>query len=429
VLSIVLNSPPRKTSLTILTFGLFAAAIVLVSRWMQPKPAALKPPPPPQTNAIPFLDVPPGSLDTFFASLRRTEAKEPGAVTRILHYGDSPTTADSITADVRRLLQTRFGDAGHGFVLIAKPWAWYGHRGIKLAGSGWRIQPASQARAKDGIHGIGGVSFTGETGASSSVTLPDDKYSRVIVYYLAQPEGGDFTVSGAPEEGDEEKIEDVQTAGESGKKPAFAEIQLPPGTRTVSLRVTSGSVRLFGYRFDKEQPGVQYNSLGINGAQVQMILRAFETTQWTENLRHEDPALVVLNYGTNESIYPRYVDEEYPDELRRVIAAIRTAVPHASLLLMGPMDRGVANAGGEVSTAPTLESLIAVQKRVAAETGCAFFNTFEAMGGAGTMARWYASRPQLVSADYTHPMPAGAAIVGELFEKALLQAYEQVPQQ
>lgn len=429
----MLNSLPRKTSLTILTFGLLAAAIVLESRWAaRPKPVAVKPAPPPLKTAVPFLDVPDGSLDTFFASLRRTEAKEPGAITRILHYGDSPTTADSITADVRRLLQARFGDAGHGFVLIAKPWAWYGHRGIKLSSSGWQIQPASQARAKDGIHGLGGVSFTGETGSISSVTLPDEKYSRVTVYYLEQPDGGSFTISGASDEGrgegEDEKIEEVQTTGEE-KHPAFAEIRLPPGTRTVSLRVTSRSVRLFGYRFDKDQPGVQYNSLGINGAQVQMVLRAFETTQWTDNLRHENPALVVLNYGTNESIYPRYVEQEYPEELRRVIGTVRKALPNASLLLMGPMDRGVSNAGGEVSTPPALEDLIAVQKRVAAETGCAFFNTFEAMGGAGTMARWYASRPQLVSADYMHPMPAGAAIVGELFEKALMEAYEQVPRQ
>ncbi len=47
-------------------------------------------------------------LDHFYASL--LEAR----VTRVLHYGDSPTTADLITADARALLQKQFGDAGHG---------------------------------------------------------------------------------------------------------------------------------------------------------------------------------------------------------------------------------------------------------------------------------------------------------------------------
>ena len=110
-----------------------------------------------------------------------------GKVTRILHYGDSPTTADSITSDIRRLLQKRFGDAGHGFLLIAKPWAWYGHDGIRLDANGWEIQPASQKRAPDGIHGLGGVSFIGSEGATSRVGLPDDQSTGAVVYYLAQP--------------------------------------------------------------------------------------------------------------------------------------------------------------------------------------------------------------------------------------------------
>jgi lysophospholipase L1-like esterase len=368
--------------------------------------------PPPAT-----LAVPPGSLDTFFKALRRTEAKKPGAVTRILHYGDSPTTADSITADVRRLFQERFGDAGHGFLLIAKPWAWYGHNGVTLDDHGWQIEPASQARAADGFHGLGGVSFRGEAGAVSQVRLPDSRHTRAVVYYVAQPDGGTFTVSAGGA-----VISETSTAAEV-KRPAFAEFALPPGTRSIELRVARGKVRLFGYRFDKDQAGVQYSSLGINGAQVQMMARYFEASQWTVALQHEDPDLVVLNYGTNESVFPAYIEKQYPDELRTVIKRIREALPHASLLVMSPMDRGVRE-GGEIVTPPALEKLIAVQKEIAAETGCAFFNTFEAMGGAGTMALWYHSQPRLVSADFMHPLPQGAAKVGTLFEQALVQAYE-----
>ena len=102
---------------------------------------------------------------------------------------------------------------------------------------------------------------------------------------------------------------------------------------------------------------------------------------------------------------------------------IRAALPRTSLLLMGPMDRGTLT-GGDIVTPDSLEKLIDVQKHVAAETGCAFFNTFHAMGGAGTMGRWYHAQPRLVSADFMHPLPAGAATVGALFEGALMQSYE-----
>ena len=423
----MLNTLPRKTTLALATFAMISAFLphgirlpLLVSTFSLPLPC----PRLPQTTTIgakpaPLsqspLEIPAGSLDTFYASLRRIEAKQPGAITRVLHYGDSPTTADSITSDIRRLLQARFGDAGHGYLLIAKPWAWYGHNGIKLDGRGWTIEPANQGWARDGIHGLGGVSFKGEPGAASRVILPDDQYTRVIIYYLAQPGGGNFTISTR-----EAKIEQVHTAADE-MKPSFAELNLPPGTRAIQLAVTSGSVRLFGYRFDKDHTGVQYSSLGVNGAQVQMIVRHFDAGQWTLQLRHENPDLVVISYGTNESLYPAYVEKEYPRELRRVIATLREALPHASILLMGPMDRGT---GPDISTPPALHAIIEAQRKAAAETGCAFFNTFAAMGGEGTMNRWYHSQPRLVSADFLHPMPAGAAIVGSLFEKALMAAYE-----
>src|SRR5713226_9215632 len=117
------------------------------------------------------LNDPAHALDHFFEALQRTEFRQPGAITRIVHYGDSPTTADLITGDARKLLQVRFGDAGHGFILLAKPWAWYEHVGVSLSGSGWNIDPASQSQIKDGLYGLGGVSFQGDVGAYTEFVL------------------------------------------------------------------------------------------------------------------------------------------------------------------------------------------------------------------------------------------------------------------
>jgi lysophospholipase L1-like esterase len=68
---------------------------------------------------------------------------------------------------------------------------------------------------------------------------------------------------------------------------------------------------------------------------------------------------------------------------------------------------------------------VSIEQKVAADTGVAFFNTYQAMGGEGTMARWYTSEPRLVGADYIHPMPAGAKIVGELLYGALRDGYNE----
>ncbi len=111
--------------------------------------------------------------------------------------------------------------------------------------------------------------------------------------------------------------------------------------------------------------------------------------------------------------------------MKLAVKRIHAALPGASVLLMSPMDRGERKTGGEIDTVPVLPRLVNIESRVANETGAAFFNTFEAMGGPGTMGRWYAAEPRLVGADFIHPMPAGAKIVGELLYSALRDGYNQ----
>lgn len=361
---------------------------------------------------------PDGAMKSFYEALRRTESGL--GTTRVLHYGDSPVTADSITADARSLFQRQFGDAGHGFILISKPWNWYQHRGMDVKGSGWRTEALSQSpRAKDNLHGLGGVNFQGSAGASSRIRLADGAHTRVEVLYLKQPGGGEFRL-----EAQGQTLLTVQS-GADEKDSGFAAAELPPGTTEIKLTVTKGTVRIFGMMFEKEHSGVIYSSLGLNGASTQSLLRYLDTAHWTEQLRRQKPDLIVLNYGTNESVFPKYVETLYPAELKQILLRIKAASPSSSILVMAPMDRGERASSGAIVTPAIMPKIVEVQRQVAAETGCAFFNTFEAMGGAGTMAKWYVAKPRLVNADYIHPLPGGAAIVGGLLNDAMVQGYKR----
>src|SRR5579859_7015049 len=168
------------------------------------------------------LSDPARSLDHFFEALYRTETRQPGAVTRIVHYGDSPTTADLITGDARKLLQTRFGDAGHGFCLLAKPWAWYDHNGVSIQGSGWTIDPATQSKLRDGLYGLGGVSFRGDAGTHANFTLKDSERTALEVSYLRQPGGGIFQVSA-----ESRMLATVDTKARA-VEPGYTLIPIPP---------------------------------------------------------------------------------------------------------------------------------------------------------------------------------------------------------
>lgn len=363
------------------------------------------------------LQGPDGALDAFYASLLRTERGESPPVTRILHYGDSPTTADLITADVRSFMQRRFGDAGHGAYLPVRPWAWYNHRYLDSDSGGWQVFPATLKGEKDGAYGLAGVSLNGNPGAYSRVKLRKAGAQRLIVAYMGRPGGGALRMTA---DGEELGVLETEMPEQRAARESY---RLPPGTKELELKVVSGQVRLFWLSFETGTGGVIYESLGLNGVWAGVLAHFVNEAHWAEQLRQERPDLVILNYGTNESGFPKYVESTYDDDLRKLLRRVRRALPETSCLVMSPMDRGVRETGGQIGTVPALPRLVAVQAKVASEEGCAFYNTFEAMGGPGTMGRWYMAEPRLVSADFIHPMPAGGKIVASLFYDSLMKGY------
>ncbi len=392
-----------------------------------PRPGSLAPvedeaemrQPPDGGGGLELIEDDENSLDSFYADLLRTERNEPGAVTRIMHYGDSPTTADLITADLRDLLQERFGNAGHGLHLLAKPWAWYDHRGVEVRASGWRVAPVTQRGEVDGWYGVAGVSFSGGDGAWSRFTLRTARHTRMVVHYGGGDWGGEFVALAG-----EDEIARIDTVMDAPGAARTA-VALPPGTREVELRVKRGPVRLFAVSFEAPGPGVIYDSLGLNGASAATLIHFQNSGHWMAQLRAVRPSLVVLNYGTNESGFEKYVKSSYKEDVRKAIQRVRGALPGTSLLLMSPMDRGERDEDGEIGTVPALPKLVEIQRALAREEGCAFYNTFQAMGGAGTMGKWYTIEPRLVSADFIHPLPAGGRIVANLLERALMRGYNQ----
>jgi lysophospholipase L1-like esterase len=202
-------------------------------------------------------------------------------------------------------------------------------------------------------------------------------------------------------------------------------VELPPGTKIVSIRPTSGTVTLFGADFRRGANGLLYDSLGLNGATTSVVARVLQPTLWKQELEHAQPSLIVVNYGSNESSFGTFVHKQYAAELRLAIQRLRQVAPDASILVMSPMDRGERSGLDDIQTMSTIPEIVAIQRQVAAETHCAFFDTYNAMGGDGTMARWYAATPRLVTADLLHPTPQGASIVAGLFVEQLGLGYNR----
>ena len=217
-------------------------------------------------------------------------------------------------------------------------------------------------------------------------------------------------------------IGQIDTAADA-EAPGFATVKAAQPVTDLQIHVESGKVRLFGVASGKPGPGLLYDSLGMNGASITVLTRMFNREHWTAELRHREPNLIIINYGTNEADFAPYVNGPYEKDLREAVRRVQSAVPEASLMLMspsGPVNHRTGPRRNSRLCRPSLQSTPS-RKRVAEETGCAFFNTFEAMGGEGTMARWYLGPRRLVSADLIHPIPAGGRIVANAFVKELIR--------
>jgi lysophospholipase L1-like esterase len=132
---------------------------------------------------------------------------------------------------------------------------------------------------------------------------------------------------------------------------------------------------------------------------------------------------LVLGFGGNESGNDQLDMRKYAATLTQVIKLMRAGKPEMACLLFGPLDQGERNARGDIVTLHSLPGIVDVQRQVSKEQGCAFFDTYKAMGGEGSVGRWYHARPRLFSPDYRHATPAGYSIIGNLYYQALLKAF------
>ncbi len=378
-----------------------------------PKIDAAEPP-------LPFADPSGKALDAFYRALGATARKEPHALTRIAHFGDSIVVSDLVSGTLRRKLQTEFGDAGHGFMLIANAWPAYFHNDVtRYATAGWSVSRIVGPYAADGLYGLGGVSFKAEknTLARFGTAKSGDfgrNVARFTLDYLQDPSGGTLQVSidGAVRD-------TVDTRGPE-KKAAYYTAVVPDGAHELEILTKSGVSRAFGVVLERDEPGVVLDALGVQGARIRFLDKQ-DDAHWAEQLSWRKPNLLIYEFGANESgdgfLYPMV---DYHRTMKDVLVQGQRALPGSSCLVIGAMDRA-AKVGDEVVSMRVISAIVEEQRKAAAEVGCAFFDTYAAMGGPRSMPTWV--RRGLGQADMTHPTAIGSEVIGNWIFRALMQGY------
>jgi lysophospholipase L1-like esterase len=327
----------------------------------------------------------------------------------ILQYGDSHTASDDWANQLREEFQAKFGSGGPGYTLPGHPFLGYRRFDSRGANSrGWYTGGTIVSK-DDGLDGLGGVSLTARS-RGQTVTLSVE-CQQLELHYLRQPGGGqmEFSVDGSP-------VATIDTDGDLG--PVIYQYTPAAGPHEYTLRTLSAApVRLFGWVAENHS-GVTYETLGINGAQANRILD-WDRSILGPELTSRDPALVVLAYGTNEALSAKWTAEDYRASLTEIIHRLRAALPLASILLVGPPDCE-RRMRSHLVAFPHLDQVIEIQRAVAVENGCAFWDWRAAMGGPGSVRQWV--QAGLGQGDYTHLTAAGYRMTGSaLFDELITQ--------
>lgn len=389
------------------------------------RPAAGNTPPAETSGAL--LDPGHRALGRFFDQLAALQKGHAGTV-RIAHWGDSHVAADVLTGTARKVLQRRFGDAGPGFVLVGKPWRSYYHFKVKTGTDArWRVERTygrySRRRPapRDDWQGLAGVTVSAAEPRTAWVSLRGRGELRSAdIYLLRQPDGGRLTVrAGRKKGGKTNKIKVLSTKGE--RRAEVHTVALPAGTRHLELSTSRGEVRLFGVDLRSGGSGIVYHTFGINGARAKSVLRWNETLM-AEQVARLDPQLWVVAYGTNEVDIRTLTREAFSADFSALLSRLKRAAPGASCLVVGPPDQKRRRRGKGLVTPDNLGFIIEEQRRLALDSGCAFWDQRKAMGGPGSVDRWV--RDDLARRDRIHLTADGYRKLGKALADDLVAAME-----
>jgi hypothetical protein len=356
------------------------------------------------------------ALTPFFESLDALSTDRATSPAVISAFGNSLIAGDRIVDVVREELGGTFGDGGRG-VLFVDRLAEYGPRvRAGFARGGWEPRTLGELRPAERPFGITGIYHESTTPRSTSrFALTGEP--RGTLWWLDVPRAGRLSVHV-----DGKELARAEPRG-NGQAQALT-FELPSGARDLDVIAEGRGAVVLGLVLQHQRPGIVLDTLGVPSADANLFLRAREDI-FRAQLAQRSPRLLLFILGGNEAKrleWGRSKLDEVEEGLRSFVRRARTATPDSACLVVGPIDAVRGGKGAHrLTQRPYLDEVIAVERQVALSEGCAFFDIYAAMGGAGSLARFV--QAGLVHADLVHPRGQGLDLLGQLLTDALLRAW------
>ncbi len=177
------------------------------------------------------------------------------------------------------------------------------------------------------------------TAAGETMTFANDRpvnFEMIEIGVLRQPGGGKIDV----------KLDGVvETSYDlSSPKAEPVVIRLLPTrgaterVRDISITTTGrGPVTVASVAIYNKQSGLTFNSIGYPGAQASFVNK-FNNKLLANDLIRINPQIVILSFGTNEASNESLDLNNYRNSYERILDKIKTTLPEATVVVIGPPD-------------------------------------------------------------------------------------------
>ncbi|KGO97244.1 GDSL-type esterase/lipase family protein [Flavobacterium enshiense] len=415
------------------------------------------------------------ALEKFFEKLYLLETTKTGKV-RVVHIGDSHIQADLFTGVIRKNLQEKFGNGGLGFSFphnLARTNGSYFMR--YSSNADWNTHKITKERNGSPV-GLSGISLTTKSkGFAVEINVKDNNYqfntmkivtpgnaaqfdmatsSKTIVLESNVPKkivhkikngeaistiADKYNISVAElkkanglksdkiRAGKTLKIPTNEMQKRSVKHSEFIPLPLTQDAATHSFysetlmdkiylipNKSASTFALNGLIFEKNEPGITYSAIGVNGAKASDYNKC---PMFFDQVPALEADLIIVSLGTNET-FDKMPVQDYMNQLSTFLSNIKAKNPNAEVLVM--------------STPPSLlyrrslnrfaDDYARAINNQAVAGNHASWDLFAIMGGMYGVNRNY--RQGLMSGDKVHYTKAGYEKQGALFSQALIDAYE-----
>ena len=178
---------------------------------------------------------------------------------------------------------------------------------------------------------------------------------------------------------------------------------------------------LTGILSENDAPGIIYTNVGINGAKVHDYFEEV-CPQFEKEMEYFKPDLVIFAIGINDANVQRFNDKQFREDYDKLIERFKKVNPNVAFIFETNNDmfrkikrkKFVQHGNGEVARKSFF--------MLADKHKAGVWDKFSIMGGLGSMAKW--ERASLAKKDKVHFNLTGYNLLGDLFYKALIQAYQ-----